>query len=388
MTSFDAAHAARLVAEFDASGIHRIGMPGDFASGEFLAAAAATAGGQVARMPVAVNRTLVDEAYLETGGRRIDGLPMFDSPPTSVAGVGGALVANEGAGEIGYLDLPPNSASIKHMRFEKIRRASRHAALVVATRVTGESLAPINAQYYDAPFGPPVLLVAGANHEFLAACARGAAQVKVVSVHRREAVQSYNVEARVASVGGAAPLYVVTPRTGWWESTAERAGGLVAWLAAVAAAAQLKAQNKLRCDVRTYATCGHELGHLGLTELLQRETRLAHGDKPVLHLGANLGCASNLALFLRAADPGQSAHMRDLLVSEGYPAEHIRVEAIDVVSGEGRDLTEHGAQVLSMAGANAHFHAASDRWPGNVSAAYTAAIARAVGRWVALTASR
>jgi len=38
-----------------------------------------------------------------------------------------------------------------------------------------------------------------------------------------------------------------------------------------------------------------------------------------------------------------------------------------------------------MAGANQHFHAASDRWPGNVNAAGTAAIARAVGKWMALT---
>jgi hypothetical protein len=32
------------------------------------------------------------------------------------------------------------------------------------------------------------------------------------------------------------PIAVVTPRTGWWESTAERAGGMVAWLAALHAA--------------------------------------------------------------------------------------------------------------------------------------------------------
>ena len=68
--------------------------------------------------------------------------------------------------------------------------------------------------------------------------------------------------------------------------------------------------------------------------------------------------------------------MRDLLTSEGYPAGFIRVEPISAVSGEGRDLTDHGAHVLSMAGANAHFHAASDRWPGNVNVAGAAA-----GRW-------
>ena len=138
------------------------------------------------------------------------------------------------------------------------------------------------------------------------------------------------------------------------------------------------------CDVRAYATCGHELGHLGLTELLAQEPLLARAGKPVLHLGANLGCASDPTLFLRASDDAMSAQMKALLRDEGYPEADIRVQPISSVSGEGHDLVGHGAKVLSMAGANAHFHAASDRWPGNVSAAGTAAIARAVSRWVAL----
>ncbi len=386
MTAFNATHVARLVAAFDSSGIHRVGWPGDFTSGEWLAAEARAAGAEVSRMPVAVNRTLVEETYIECAGQRIDGLPMYDSPPTGQAGITGSLCANGGASPIGYLDLPPNSASIKNMRFEIIRRETKHAALVVATRVTGESLAPINAQYFDAPFGPPVVLVAGANAAQLETWAREDAPLKLVSVHRREPIGSYNIVAHVAAQTNmsVSPLIVVTPRTGWWESTAERGGGLVAWLAAIAAARALNTQGKLHCALTAYATCGHELGHLGLSELLAREPGLVRGDKPILHLGANLGCASNLTLFLRAADTAMAAQMRDLLTNEGYPAEFIRVEPISAVSGEGRDLTDHGAQVLSMAGANAHFHAASDRWPGNVNVAGTAAIARAVARWITL----
>lgn len=281
MSAFTPARAAQIVASFDSSGIHRVGTPGDMASGEFLAAQARACGARVARTPVNVDRTIVDEAYIECNSRRIDGLPMFDSPATTE--ITGTLVANKGAGDIGHLELPPNSASIKHMRFEQIRRATKHKALVVATRVTGESLAPINAQYYDAPFGPPVLLVAGAQHEFLASCAQIAAPTKLVSVHHREPVQSFNIEAHIDGAGkNAAPLAVVTPRTGWWESTAERAGGLVAWLAAIDAAAELRAQNKLACDVRTYATCGHELGHLGLSEFLQREAALIRSARHFL----------------------------------------------------------------------------------------------------------
>jgi hypothetical protein len=78
--------------------------------------------------------------------------------------------------------------------------------------------------------------------------------------------------------------------------------------------------------------------------------------------------------------------MRDLLVAEGYPAQHILVEPGSTIAGEGHDLAHLGARVLSLAGSNRHFHAASDRWPANVNAPGIASIARAVARWITLQA--
>jgi len=86
--------------------------------------------------------------------------------------------------------------------------------------------------------------------------------------------------------------------------------------------------------------------------------------------------------MLRAVDAADAEVMRDLLLAEGYPAQHIHVESIGKISGEGHDLHHLGAKVLSLAGSNLHFHAASDRWPGNVNAAGIAAIARAPARWI------
>ena len=386
MTDFTSATVARLVAAFDAGGIHRVGTPGDGASGEWLVSEATKAGVEVSRMRVPINRTIVDEAYLECTGGRIDGLPMFDAPSTSTEGVLGKLCASGGAGEIGYADFPPNAASIKGQPLEKLRRSTSHGALVVATRVTGESLALINAQYYEQPFGPPLLLVAGMHHAFLMEQAGKHTPLKLVSSYRREATESFNVAAVAASGANAAPLAIVTPRTGWWESTAERAGGLVAWLAALTAAGALRQSGKLKRDVHAYATCGHELGHLGLQTLTQQQAPLISAAKVWLHLGANLGGAGNLTMYLRAADTRESEAMRDLLVAEGYPAQHIHIEPIGKISGEGHDLAHLGGKVLSLAGSNLHFHAASDRWPGNVNTAGIASIARAVARWVSLQA--
>ncbi len=392
MSDFTTSWAAQLISTFDLSGLHRVGTPGDFVSGEWLASRASLNGIEVVRVPVPIERTIVEEAYLECGGTRIDGLPMFDAPSTPAAGVTGLLCASGDAGDIGFAEFPPNAASIKGQPFEAMRRSTKHAALVVATRVSGESLSPINAQYYDVAFGPPVLLVAGMHHAFLAEHAAKKTPVKLLSTFRRAATESFNIEATAAC--GAQhrqnkqnkSLAIVTPRTGWWESTAERAGGLVAWLAAIHAASALQQQNKLRRDVHAYATCGHELGHLGLNTLTGAQPALVRDAHYWLHLGANLGGAGNLTMMVRAADTGDAQQMRDLLAAEGYPAQHILVEPISKISGEGHDLTHLGAKVLSLAGSNLHFHAASDRWPGNVNAAGVASIARAVARWVALHA--
>ena len=380
--TYTAATAARLVAAFDASGVHRASTPGDSASGSWLCDEAARSGAAVSRVAVPLDRTVVDEAFLQCAGVRLDGLPMFDTPPTVAGGARGRLVPCGEAGEIGYLELPSNSASIKGQRLELIRRETRHAALVVATRVTGESLAPINAQFFAAPFGPPVLQVAGMHAAFLAAQAQAHAAIEVVACHHRVTAQSYNVAAHCAAPTSDAPIVLLTPRTSWWESTAERAGGIVAWLAGLTAAGALARSAQLQREVRAYATCGHELGHVGLEHLFASEPQLIASAACWLHLGANLGTASNVAMTVRTDDTDAAEAMRALLVAEGYPAEAIRLEPASTFSGEGRDVAAHGGRVLSLAGANAHFHAASDRWPANVSATNVAAIARAVAKWV------
>jgi hypothetical protein len=384
MNDFTAARTAALIAAFDGSGIHRVGTTGDLASGAWFESEAAKSGAVVSRMPVPVQRTMVEEAWIECAGLRIDGLPLFDSPPAS--GISGTLCPSGGNGDVGFAEFPSNAASIKGQPLEKLRLDTGHAALVVATRVTGESLAPINAQYYNTPFGPPVLQVAGMHHAFLAEHAAKNTTVKFVSSYRRATAESFNIAARAKSGSDAQPLAVVTPRTGWWESTAERAGGMVAWLAAVYAAVALKNAGGLKRDMHAYATCGHELGHLGLQALTQQQAALVRHAKYWLHLGANLGGAGNLTLMIRAADSADSQQMRDLLIVEGYPAQHIRIEPIGKISGEGHDLTHLGAKVLSLAGSNLHFHAASDRWPGNVNVTGIVAISRAVARWVGLHA--
>lgn len=374
--------ATTKVREFDGSGVHRIGTPGDIASGEWLLGEASIKGVTVSKMPVDFDRLIIDEAYIECARRRIDALPMFDSPATPENGISGLFSLDGGDGQIGYAEFAPNAASIKGQPLEKMRAATRHSALVVATLSKSGALSPINAQFFSAPFGPPVLQVAGMHREFLQQQAANKSPIKVYSGIRKERTQSFNIEAFTRAVTSEKPIVIVTPRTGWWESTAERAGGLLAWLAGIEIACKLQNENRLRRQVLAYATCGHELGHIGLDELIGQRGELLPEARFWLHLGANLGTASNEQMMIRAENPDDGNLMRDLLVAEGYPAAYIAVEPITKVSGEGHDLVKLGAKVLSLAGSNHYFHDASDRWPGNINAAGIASISRAVARWV------
>ena len=221
---------------------------------------------------------------------------MFDSP--ACAGVSGTLCVREGQGDIGFAAFPPHAASIE---------ASHWNVCGVPLRmppwwwphVTGDSLAPINAQYYTTPFGPPVLQVAGMHHAFLADQAARHTPVQLVSRYRREAVDSFNIAAHAASGTSVPPIAVVTPHR-LVGIHRRAAGGMVAWLAALHAAGQLQRAGQLTRDVRAWATCGHELGHLGLQDLLHRQRPLITSAHYCLHLGANLGGAGTLTLRVRA----------------------------------------------------------------------------------------
>lgn len=362
------AQAAAWLREYDGFGLRRAGTAGDHACARWLAEQLRAAGltARLARVPIEVRS--VDEASIEFETSRIDGLPLFDAPDTPHAGIEAALAA------MGPIEIEPGAASIKGQTLEQQRRASTQPALVIATRGAGDSLAPINAQYFNAPFGPPALQVAGQHFKALAEAAQRNVDAHVIIRTHRVAGESFNI---VGGNGESPRLVLLSPRTSWWESTAERAGGLLAWREAQCHAATHG------IAVRAFATCGHELGHLGLEQVLHDEPGLLKAAPLWIHLGANLGCASDPRLTVRASDPHDATRLRALLIEHGYPVNSIIVEPIERALGEARDLADHGARVLSLIGNNAHFHAPSDRFPGNVSAQWVAAIARSVCAWIA-----
>src|SRR5213079_1226728 len=136
-----------------------------------------------------------------------------------------------------------------------------------------------------------------ARDAVLAAVTRQA-QARLVAVSRRTSVRAHNVVVSIPGRGrGRRPVVVMTPRSSWWQSTAERGGGLVCWLEALRA---LTAEPPAG-DVVFTANSGHELNHLGLDDFLAR--RLGWEKSATwLHFGANLGAAGGRLSVMSADD--------------------------------------------------------------------------------------
>ena len=294
--------AARLVAAFDASGVHRVGTPGDLASGVWFAAEAAQSGVAMARLPVPIQYTRVEEAYLACAGLRTRRFADVRSP--ACAGVSGTLCASEGQGDIGFAAFPSNAASIKGQPLEQLRRTTGMRALVVATRVTGDSLAPINAQYYTTPFGPPVLQVAGMHHAFLAAQVARNTPVQFVSRYRREAVDSFNIAAHAASGTSVPPIAVVTQH---WLVGIDRRGGRAAWVCAKPATCEVNPMMPVEQQV-----CSHELAKRLAALGVQQESVFWWVDRKLTYTGGRASHAprhSGIAAFT-VAELGRCCRMK------------------------------------------------------------------------------
>jgi hypothetical protein len=262
-----------------------------------------------------------------------------------------------------------------------LRRSGGYRGFVVVCRGERPGLGLLNAEQYREPYGAPALHVASqARDAVFDAGARGAS-ARLVADSRRTPARGRNV---VIELRGRDParrkLVVMTPRSSWWQSTAERGGGLVCWLESLAALLAAPPAG----DVVFAATSGHELGHLGLDDFVARRPRwdgpAEAGGALWVHYGANIGAADGALSLVSATD-----RLRELgagmLAQVGRPPDEVAPKTL-VPSGETRDIHRAGGDYLTLVGTNPLFHLPQDRWPHSVDLAAVARIAEAAAHLV------
>jgi hypothetical protein len=363
-----------LIQAYAEQGFHRTGNNVDRASGDWLAGVVREIGLAPEREEFSLSRVDPIAASLAVNGRKIEGLPLFDGGFTGAAGIAGALGPLDGGAPIGFTEVPPNGNEAGALG--EARRGNRHQAIVVATRGARPGFCPSNADSFLNPFGPPVLQVASEEADFLHACS--GAQAVLTAHVARTPTQAFNVVATVAGTDrSAAPLVVMTPRSGWWWCASERGGGLACWLEIMRA---IRAARPAR-DVLFVASSGHELGHLGLDAFIARREGLVPAAKAWIHLGANIGAAQGPGNHLQASDDALESMMADAMGKAGLRIAG-RLPRGAVPRGEAANV--HRGRYISIIGNNDLFHSPDDRGPDTVD---LDVIARFAGALAAVAAA-
>jgi hypothetical protein len=346
-----------VIRAYEAQGFHRTATAVDRASAEWLAAEVRAAGIEPVLEEFSLSRVDVVNASLVVNGHRIEGLPLFDGGFTTAGGIEGPLGSLGGEAPLGFAELAPNAAEAGALG--EARRTNRHQAIVVVTRGARPGFCPSNADSFLYPFGPPVLQVGSEHAFFLAESAQQGARAVLTAHVERTQTQAFNV---VAAMSGkdrsAAPLVVMTPRSGWWSCASERGGGLACWLEIMRAVRDAKPV----ADVLFVASSGHELGHLGLDAFLERRHGLVSRAKAWIHLGANIGAAQGPANILQASDEEMEQLMAAAMAEAGLRIDRHHPRGVEPL-GEARNIHRGGGRFISIIGKNDLFHSPDDHGP-------------------------
>ena len=352
-----------VIRAYEEQGFHRTGTTVDQVSGDWLANEVRGIGLEPTREEFSFGRVDPVAAFLVAKDRRIEGLPFFDGTSTGPEGIAGTLGNLNGDATIGLTEIPPNAAESGALG--DARRQNRHRAIVVVTRGARPGFCPSNAESFLHPFGPPVLQVASDEAAFLTDCAQQASNV-LLTVHvERVQARAFNVVAVVSGTDkDAAPLVVMTPRSGWWWCASERGGGLACWLEIMRGMLEAKPFR----DVFFVASSGHEIGHRGIENFIERHPGIISRAKTWIHLGANIGAAQGPGNCLQTSDDELQSLMTEVMTKIGLRIDQ-QVPHGNMPRGEAGNIHRGGGRYISIIGNNALFHNTSDRGPEAVDLA-------------------
>ncbi len=374
------ARVATAVEAYDRQGDHRTASREDRECADWLAGEAAALGVECTLVPFDIDRVDPQACFVEIGGERIEGLPMFDAAFTGREGVRGRLGPLGSDAEIGLAETAPSrltqAGSERRRGMLSEVRQSGHKAVVLATRGSRPGLYALNAPAFTKPFGPPTLQVSSLKSEWLSALARERTDAVAVIHARRTSARAFNVCATIAgSRPELAPLVVMTPRSGWWRCAAERGSGVACWLEAMRAVAGARPAR----DCHFVAFSGHELGSLGIHAYLNGREALVRGTHAWIQIGANIGASSQPGLLV-TSDAALEAWASAALEEQGIRADTAPRGATPF--GEARVIHERGGRYAALICESELFHSVEDRWPDAIDVALLARYARALAQGI------
>ncbi len=354
-----AGEVERRIRAYEAMGWHRTGWEGDEAAADWLIAELEAMGVEAREQRFRAPRWEWERAEVHVaGGRIIFGEPLSDGPlkagvvaPLRSAPDGHTVCIAVWRTEPGQ-PLPLDNSV--YNRLDELRALGAQAVLLVMGDEHGNKILRNAERPWD-PIDLPVLQVASADADSLVEGAIG----ELVIEGRREVVEARNVVGEIAGAdGAAAPVALITPKSGWFTCAAERGGGIAVWLAvAERIMGRIAGGERPRRGLRLVASSGHELHHLGLEAYLES---LGDGVTEVavwVHLGASIGAKRGTAR-LAASDAELMGLAQAALAAAGIEREALAVGRSGY--GEARNIAEAGGRYVSLLGGHPYFHSPMD----------------------------
>ena len=273
--------AERRIRAYEEMGDHRTGREADNHATwwmiEELRKVGVEADWQTWRFP----RVEIHDASIRFGGWDIAAVPTFDSAFTDYHGLTGILRTDNGPGivvwEFAHDDQERMAAGI-YSSFELARQDGVDGIIMILGDPDGYPVVR-NAERPLDPIDLPVLQVAPMDAGPILD-AIGSEATMIVDGGRVDAPADNVVATIPGTDPDAAPVTLMTPKSGWYTCAAERGGGIAIWMEIAGRVAASPGRRPLNL----VASSGHELHHLGLDHYIRQLGDAAHNVHAWMHL--------------------------------------------------------------------------------------------------------
>ena len=348
--------AERHIRAYEEMGIHRTGREADNHTTSWMIEELRKVGVEAEAQTWRLPRVEIHDASIRFGGWDIPAVPTFDSAFTDHHGLTGTLRADNGPGTVVWEFKPDDQERMAagiYSSFELARQDGADGIILVMGDPDGHPVLR-NAERPLDPIELPVLQVAPIDAGPLLDAV--GSEITMISDGGRVDAPADNV---IASIPGddpdAAPVVLMTPKSGWYTCAAERGGGIAVWLEV----AGRIAADPGRRSLNLVASSGHELHHLGLDHYIRQLGDAAHNVHAWMHLGASIGSRNGQAAYA-ASDDELFNVATDALNARGLERRAFPVG--NAGYGEARNIGEINGRFASFLGGHPYFHSPLDTY--------------------------
>jgi len=363
-SGYEPARIEERVRQYENFGVHRTGWPADDQASKWFVAELAAAGIAAETERFQFPRVEYRRASISLADERIEGVPLYDGGFTDYGGIDGELCEDNDPDVFGKIVLatsaergrPEWSGFAISERIDELEQQGA-VGLVIPHGDRDGQIVLRNAHRIGRPHSIPVLQIAPRDSRSLksAILINGEAVLEVDG--ERLTSNATNVVATIeGSDPDAAPIGIVTPKSGWYTCAAERGGGIAIFLAL---AESLAALGTPRRTFHLLASSGHELDFYGIRAYARVHRAHIADAEAWFHLGASIGAREEPRAATAASDDDLHQLVESAVAAEGVERAEVRPPGPSR-GGEALIVSELGTRYVSFLGGHAYFHSPSD----------------------------